>query len=314
MDNLIFALNSTMPIFLVMVCGMLFRKMGLIDEEFTKKANNFVFKVTLPLLMVKDLAEQDFVSVWDGKFVLFCFVATIISISISAILSFSLKDKSDRGEFVQASYRSSAAILGIAFIENIYGNVGMAPLMIIGSVPLYNAMAVVVLSFTKPGMEKLDASIIMKTLKGVITNPIIIGIVVGLLWSVLNIPKPTVIMKTMGNIASLTTPLGILSMGASFSFEEAGGKLKPAVAASFMKLIAFAAIFIPLAVAFGFRTDKLVAILIMLGSPTTVSAYIMAKSMGHEGTLTANAVALTTLGCSVTLTMWLFVLKSGGFI
>ena len=314
MENLVFALNSTMPIFLVMVCGMVFRKMGLIDEEFTKKANNFVFKVTLPCLMVKDLAQQDFVSVWDGKFVLFCFGATIISICISAVISFMLKDKSDRGEFVQASYRSSAAILGVAFIENIYGNVGMAPLMIIGSVPLYNAMAVAVLSFTKPGMDKMDSKVIAKTLKGVVTNPIIIGIVIGLLWSVLNVPRPTIIFKTVSNIASLTTPLGILSMGASFNFAAAGGKLKPAVLASFMKLVVFAGIFLPLAVMLGFRADKLVAILIMLSSPTTVSAYIMAKSMGHEGTLTANAVALTTLGCSVTLTMWLFILKSGGFI
>ncbi|MBR5468318.1 MAG: AEC family transporter [Firmicutes bacterium] len=314
MENLTFALNSTMPVFLLMVCGVFFRKMGLIDEEFTKKANNFVFKVTLPCLMVKDLAQQDFVSVWDGKFVLFCFGATVISIFISAMLSFTLKDKGDRGEFIQASYRSSAAILGIAFIENIYGNVGMAPLMIIGSVPLYNAMAVVVLSFTKPGMEKMDSKVIVKTLKGVVTNPIIIGIVIGLLWSLLDIPRPAIMFKTLNSIASLTTPLGILSMGAAFNFAAAGGKLKPAVAASFMKLICFAGIFLPLAVAFGFRTDKLVAILIMLSSPTTVSAYIMAKSMGHDGTLTANAVALTTLGCSITLTMWLFVLKSGGFI
>ena len=52
----------------------------------------------------------------------------------------------------------------------------------------------------------------------------------------------------------------------------------------------------------------------MLGSPTTVSSYIMAKNMGHDGTLTANAVAITTLGCAVTLTLWLFILKSRGFI
>ena len=50
-------------------------------------------------------------------------------------------------------YRSSAALLGIAFIQNIYGNAGMAPVMIIGSVPLYNVMAVIVLSFFKPGQN-----------------------------------------------------------------------------------------------------------------------------------------------------------------
>ena len=82
------------------------------------------------------------------RFVIFCFIVTFISIAIVAGISFLWKDKTIQGEFIQSSYRSSAALLGIAFIQNIYGNAGMAPLMIIGSVPLYNVMAVVVLSFS----------------------------------------------------------------------------------------------------------------------------------------------------------------------
>ena len=96
------------------------------------------------------VARVDFGKVWSPKFVLFCFAVTVISIGISAALSFFFKDRTIQGEFIQASYRSSAAILGIAFIQNIYGTSGMAPLMIIGSVPLYNVMAVLVLSLCKP--------------------------------------------------------------------------------------------------------------------------------------------------------------------
>ena len=86
--------------------------------------------------------------------VLFCFAITSLSIMISVLLSRFLHPSDIRGEFIQASYRSSAAILGIAIIQNLYGNAGMAPLMIIASVPLYNVMAVVVLSVFKPGQEK----------------------------------------------------------------------------------------------------------------------------------------------------------------
>ena len=314
MENLVFALNSTVPIFITMIVGMFLRKIGIMDEDFTKKANNFVFKVALPCLLFKDLGGQDFVSVWDGKFVAFCFIVTIVSIAFSWVISNGLKDKGDKGEFIQATYRSSAAILGIAFIENIYGDAGMAPMMIIGSVPLYNIMAVVVLSFTSPEVESLNAATIKKTLWGIITNPIILGIIVGLLWSLLNLPYPYLLQKTAENMAVLTTPLGILAMGAAFDFKEAGGKVKSALCASFVKIIGFVVIFMPIAIKLGFRNDQLVAILIMLGSPTTVSAYIMAKNMGHKGTLTANAVLFTTLGCAVTLTLWLFLLKGGNFI
>lgn len=61
-----------------------------------------------------------------------------------------MKDKSIIGEFVQASYRSSAAVLGAAFILNIYSDTGMVPLMIIGAVPLYNIFAVIILTVECP--------------------------------------------------------------------------------------------------------------------------------------------------------------------
>lgn len=218
MSNLIFSLNATMPIFLTMILGLFFRKVGILDESFTSKMNKFVFKIALPVLLFQDLSDSDFSAVWDIKFVLFCFFATLLSILAVWGLSHLLKERSARGEFIQAAYRSSAAILGIAFIQNIYGNSGMAPLMIISSVPLYNIMAVVVLAVFCPEREEITADFVKKTAKNIVTNPIILGIAVGLLWSVLRIPKPVILQKTVQNIAVLATPLGLIAMGASLCF------------------------------------------------------------------------------------------------
>lgn len=310
MENLIFSLNATAPVFLLMLLGLLFRKIGWIDEEFASKMNKFAFMVPLPVLVFEDLATVDFSQVWNVKFVLFCFFVTIISIMISALISLVWRDKQIQGEFIQASYRSSAAILGIAFIQNIYGTAGMAPLMIIGSVPLYNIMAVVVLSIFKPGQKGLSGEVIRKTLKGVVTNPIIIGIAAGLLWSALEIPMPRIMEKAVGNIAGMATPMGLMAMGATFDIHKAFAKVKPAVTAVFIKLAGFCAVFLPAAVQMGFREEELVAILVMLGSATTVSCYVMAKNMGHEGVLTSSVVMLTTMFSAFTLTGWLYVLKS----
>lgn len=103
--------------------------------------------------------------------VIFCFLITSVSIIISVLLSRLLHPSDIRGEFIQASYRSSAAILGIAVIQNLYGNAGMAPLMIIASVPLYNVMAVVVLSVFKPDQGKLDGTVLKRTLKALSPIP-----------------------------------------------------------------------------------------------------------------------------------------------
>lgn len=314
MDSLIFSLNATVPVFLLMILGLVFRKFGWIDEVFASKMNQFVFLVPLPVLVFEDLATVDFDQVWNLRFVLFCFGVTLISIVLAAGVSCLWRDRSIRGEFIQASYRSSAALLGIAFIQNIYGDAGMAPLMIIGSVPLYNVMAVVVLSVFQPEQRRMDRKLWLGTLKGIVTNPIILGIAAGLLWSALKIPMPFILEKTVSNIGAVATPLGLMAMGATFDLHKASAKVKPAAAAAGMKLVGFAAVFLPLAVMLGFRREELVAILVMLGSATTVSCFVMAKNMGHEGVLTSSVVMLTTLFSGFTLTVWLYILRSLGYV
>lgn len=314
MENLIFSLNATIPIFLMMLLGMLFRKLGWMDEVFAAKMNKFVFLVPLPVLLFEQLATVDFSEVWDIKFILFCFVVTAISITISTLISLLWKDRSIKGEFIQATYRSSAALLGIAFIQNIYGTAGMAPLMIIGSVPLYNIMAVVVLSLFKPGNNSFDKALVKKTLKGIATNPIIIGIVAGFVWSALKLPMPSILHKTVSSIGATATPMGLMSMGATFEMKKATSKMKPTLVAVFMKLVGFCAIFLPVAAMLGFRNEQLIAILVMLGSATTVSCFVMARNMGHEGTLSSGVIMMTTLLSAFTLTMWLDVLRSFGVV
>ncbi len=314
LENLIFSLNATVPVFLLMILGLVFRKIGWIDDVFAAKMNSFVFKATLPLLVFEDLAVVDFKEAWNFRFVSFCFLVTLFSILFSSGISYLWKDRSIQGEFIQASYRSSAAILGIAFIQNIYGTSGMGPMMIIGSVPLYNIMAVIVLSFFQPERKKLDGKLLKKTLLGILKNPIILGIVAGLIWSYFRLPFGGIFEKTVNNVARTATPLGLMAMGASFDIRQATGKLKPAVTAAVIKLVGFVMIFLPMAVMLGFRGQELVAIMIMLGSATTVSCYVMAKNMGHDGVLTSSVVMLTTMFSAFTITLWLYVLRSMALI
>lgn len=315
LDNLIFSLNATMPIFIVMVVGYFLKKIKFVNEPTTDALNKLVFRVFLPALLFMDLAKQDFVAIWDNKFVIFCAVTTVISILVSALLAMLDKDKADRGEIIQASYRSAAATLGIAFMTNIYDNVAMVALMIIGSVPIYNTVAVIVLSLTSPeDVGKSRKKIFIKTLKNLVTNPIILSILAGHVWSVLKIPSPVIFTKSVTYLGNVASPLALVALGASFEFSDVKEKLGPLVLIVFNKLFLFCMLFLPVAAWLGFRNDKMVAALIMLGSATTSSSFIMAKNMGHRGIISSSAVMLTTLFASFSLTLWLFVLKTLGLI
>ena len=78
--------------------------------------------------------------------------------------------------------------------------------------------------------------------------------------------------------------------------------------------VSYTHLFLPLAVRLGYTKERLIAILVMLGSATTVSCFVMAKNMGHEGVLTSSTVMLTTFFSAFTLTGWLFLLKTLGLV
>ena len=247
--------------------------------------------------------------------VVFCFVVTVLSIGLAAVISLLSKNKSDRGEIIQAAYRSGAATLGIAFMTNIYDDASMVALMIIGSVPLYNVAAVVILYLTSPeNAHHSKNELIKKTAKNVVTNPIIVGIVLGILWSVCKIPQPVIFSKSVTYLGNLASPLALIGLGASFEFCDVKEKWKETVGVTCSKLILWCIIFLPIAISMGFCNEKLVAILVMLGSATTSSCFIMARNMGHEGKISSCSVMATTLFSSFTLTLWLFILKSLQYI
>lgn len=311
LENLIYCLNATMPIFIMMIIGYVFRRTNIISAQFTKEMNSFVFKIALPVLVFGELYEENFSDVWDTGFVLFCFFATLASIAILAVITVIFKSIEDRAEFIQASFRSSAALLGVGIVQNLYGDAGFVPLMIVGAVPLYNITAVILLTTLKPGKkEKISSQTLKKTCYGIITNPIILGIIAGFIWSILGLPKPFIFKKSVQYIGNLATPLGLIALGASLDMNSIKEKVSTVVCSTFFKLVGFSALFLPLAIYMGYRRDRLLAILIMLGSPTTVSSFVMAKSLGHDGQTSAGTVMCTTLLSAFTLTLWLFILKN----
>ena len=218
MDSFIYSINSTVPIFLVMILGWVIKQLGIIDDNFASKANKYVFKVALPVLLFRDLSATDFKSQFDAKFVIYCMVVTILMFSIIWILTeIFMKDESMKGAFVQASFRSSAAILGMAFIQSMYSSTGMAPLMIVAAVPLFNIFSVIVLTFKAvpensdgKAAEKDSASNIKKACINIARNPIIIGIVLGFLASVAGLKQPVIMQKTIQSVAQTATPVALI--------------------------------------------------------------------------------------------------------
>ena len=321
MQNLIFSLNATLPLIIVVALGIFLRRIGMVNKEFGRICDRLIFRVTLPVTLFSNMYGVDIRSVFDGRFVGFCAAATILSIAGVWVGGHIMlrKDKKDLGEFVQASYRGSIAVLGNALLSNIYGSSAMAPLMILGSVPLYNIAACLILALCAP-LEEGEAgdrdtlAQVKRGLMGVLTNPIIFGIIAGCICSLTRFRFPRFVDSTIGSVASLTTPLSLLSIGFGFKGREALGKLQLSGLATAFKLVIIPVIFIPAAVYMGFRGEALIAILIMLGSPATPSCYTMARNYGYSGIVSASAIVLTMLGSAFSVTLGILILRTLGLV
>ena len=316
MSDFLFSINVTFPIFLVMVIGWFLHQIGMLDEHFVTVANRFNFKVTLPFMLFRDISSVNIREVFDLKFVLFCAIASTVCFwAIWGAAKLFVKDDSIRGAFVQSSFRSSAAVMGLAFISNIYGKSAMGPLMIIGAVPLYNIYSVIVLTFEAQNEDGTrESGKIKEACVNIRKNPIIISIFLGMAVALAGIQFPTIIDKTINSVAQLATPLALIVIGAGFEGKKALAKIKPTAWAAAIKLVIQPLIFLPVAAYMGFHGEKMIAILIMLSSPTTPSCFIMAKNMKNDGVLTASVIVTTTLLSAFTLTFWIFLLRRFGLI
>ncbi|MCI6937377.1 MAG: AEC family transporter [Clostridiales bacterium] len=322
MENFTFALNATIPVFLVIALGYILQRVHFLNDAFNKTANEFVFRCALPVSLFRSIAGMDFYGEFDLDFCLFCFLGTTaMFLGIWAAAWLFMKDRGQVGAFSQASARSSAAVLGIALAVNIYGDAGMVPMMIMSAVPFFNVYSVLILSFSPqvdeeghllPAARGLGA--VKKACVNVAKNPLILGILAGLPFALLRVKVPVMLDSALSSIGATATPIALLVVGASFSGGEAVKHWRGAVVSSLVKLFLLPGIFLPLAAMLGFRNSQMIAILIMTGSPTTVASFVMAKNMHADGVLTANAVLLSTVLSAVSITIWLYLMKTIGWV
>ena len=312
LENFIYSLNATIPVFLVIVLGYLLGRAKMLNDNFVDVANRLTYSITLPVMLFLEISGMDAASLLDFRFLAFGFPASLACILLiwGGARRF-LKDKSMVGSFVQGSYRGSAALLGVALMQNIYGSASYASIMILAAAPLYNIMAVIILMIEGRKTEgAVQGGMAKQAFLGVLKNPIIWGILLGLPFAIWGVRLPRMLTASLQSVSSIATPLALLAIGASFRLDGVKRCLGPALWATFLKLIAQAAVFLPLAVWLGFTGERLVALLIMFASPTATASYIMAVNMGNDADLASSIIVYTTLFSAATVTAWIFLLRS----
>ena len=310
MENLILSFNIIFPLFLLMVLGYFLKAVGMLDKTTLKKMNSLIFKAFLPCLIFYNVYTSEVSDMFDKNLIIFSVVSVVVCFLIlMALIPLIEKDNKKRGVIIQGIFRSNFVIFGIPLSVALYGEgiVGSAAVLIAIVVPVFNFLAVLSLEIFRGG--KPD---IVKILKGIATNPLILSSLIGLIAMGIGLKLPSTVEKAIGDVSKITTPLALIVLGGSLDFKKIGGNTKQLILCIIGRLVLVPCVFLPAAVLCGFRNAELAILLSLFGSPTAVSSFTMAQQMGGDDELAGQIVVFNTTLCVVSVFLWIFVLKQVG--
>ncbi len=313
LSDLMYSINVILPILILVLLGILLKRIEIVGESFCASADKVVFKLALPMMLFREVATASIVSSPDASFLLLVFITvTAVFLAASLLTPLFIKDRAKCGAFVQGICRSNFVILSVPLLEGMFGEAGskmvavVIPLVII----MFNAYSVVVLSVFAPKEKQLTLlQTLRKILFNVFTNPLIIAVVLGLPFMLFSWEMPLSISKSVAYISNMATPLALLSLGASFSLSSLRCNLRLALTAALTKTLMLPAVMCTIAALLGVRGIPLGITLVLFGSPTAVSSYIMAKNMGSDHDLAGQILLFTTSICVFTIFLGIFILK-----
>jgi len=314
MSTLAFSVNTVVPVFIIILLGLFLRNRDIIDEQFVSVSQKVVFMIALPALIFQSIVSTDLGEALDGTLIAFVLGGTLAVFSLTWLLGrLVIPHRQSLGAFIQGTYRSNFAIIGLPIISSMFGTAGAAKGAIVLSIgmPLVNVLAVIILSVTAPRSEEIHIGAIVRN---ILKNPLIIASAVAIPCAFLRVRLPIVAMKSIAYLTDISVPLALLGIGGSFSSYSFREKLRLSLAATFLKILLFPTVLVGLAALAGLRGSSLGVLYIFFASPTAVSSYIMAKAMDSDADL-AGAIVMMTTFCSVlTIFAGVFVLKGMGVI
>lgn len=302
MDKLILSFTVVAPLVIMMLCGAALKKVNILNDNAIKSINKMLFRFLLPILIFYNVYMSDLsdlvhikTAITGAGVLAVCFITAIILVPLFE------KDNRKRGVIIQGICRSNFVIFGIPLSvsicgESVLGRVAIAVAIVIPVINFFSVIALEIFRSSKPN--------IIKILKGIVTNPLIISSVLGLLTMVNPIRFPGFIETTMRDLSGITTPLALVMLGASVNL-KAVKENKIQLALTLMgKLILVPAFGILVAKLMHFDKTNLSVFISMFASPTAISSYIMAEQMDGDGELAAQIVAYGTVICIFTVFLW----------
>jgi malonate transporter len=314
LDNILFTANIVAPVFLIIAVGYFAKRIKIINEVFVDVTAKFVFQISLPVFIFLKISVLDLSQVFEFKQIIYIYLGTIVTYFLIwfSTIHF-INNPKDKSAFIQGAFRGNYAIVGLALISNLFGHdaLGKATIILAFLLPLYNVLAVIVLTIPLKTEEK---SIIKSAFYDILLNPLILAVLFALPFSFFKIKLPEMFITTGGFLSDLALPLALVGIGGSINTENLKRASNLAFTSSIIKIVLIPIILTFGAYLLGYKDIDLGIMFILFACPTAIASFIMADVMGANSKLAGNIIMITTLGSVFTISLGILILKSFGLI
>jgi hypothetical protein len=300
-------------VFLIIAVGYFAKKRKIINEVFVDVTSKFVFQISLPIFIFLEISELDLSQVFNVEQIVFITSATFITYLLIWIGTIPyIKIPEDKSAFIQGAFRGNYAIIGLALISNLFGDdaLGKATLMLAFLLPIYNVLAVIVLTIPKHQGKINFKSIFVE----ILFNPLILAVIFALPFSYYKLKLPEMFVSTGSYLSDLALPLALVGIGGSLNMENLKRASTLAFSSSIIKIVVLPLILTFIAIFLGYRNDDLGIMFIVFACPTAIASFVVADVMGANSKLAGNIIMITTLGSVFTISIGILLLKSFGLI
>lgn len=317
-------IDIVVPVFCLIGLGYAIARSGYLGAAAGDGLTDFVFRVAVPILLMKSIATAQFAAgegwaVWLG-FLAAYFLGVLIVWVGAVLLVGRVFGRDHRAAMISgvAAGFANLVLMGIPLVQRAFGEEGLQAFFILLAVHLPLMMTIstfgIEIAARADGVDETPLGVvsIAKSLaRNLLKNPLIIGILIGIVWRLLGFDISGVAKQVTDLLGSTTGPLALVALGMGLIKYGIRGNLAPAFVLSVLSLLGMPAV-IWFAGSHIFQLPSLWIAVAVLGAacPTGINAYLFATHFKTGEGLATNTIVLSTLGSIITLPLWLSLIVS----
>lgn len=295
---------KTLPFFAIIGLGYIAGRTRFFSAEATAYLTKFVFFFALSAMIFRFAANLPLAEVWDGRLIAAYLWGTAFVYVIATAVAFVRKlDVATAAIEAQCAVIGNIGFLGIPMLTLLLGEAAIGPIMMMLAVDLIVFSSLIVILITGSRDGRMSLSILKIVGLGLVKNPMIVAMSLGLFWSGFSIPIPTPMNDFLAILGGAATPGALFAIGASLASKSAE-RIEVAGWLTFCKLalhpafVAFAAIYL-------FSVDSYSAGVMISAAalPVAGNVYMLAQHYGVAPQRVSAAILVSTAISIVTVSV-----------